>query len=102
MTTRPAPTTDDPMADRIAAVMRWGVIAAGTVFAVGLTLDLLRLSGPARVAAAVGCAVLVALPAARLVLMVRDFARRRDVAFTVITFGVLVLTAGSLVVGLLW
>lgn len=80
----------------IGEVLRFGTIASSTLFAVGLVMALagyrVELAGLLLNAALI---ILLATPAARVVVSVIEYIRERDWVFVVLTLVVLLALAGS-------
>jgi uncharacterized membrane protein len=80
----------------IGEVLRFGTITSSTLFAIGLAMALAgyrtELAGGLLSA---GLVMLLATPAARVVISVVEYVRERDWAFVVLTLIVLLALAGS-------
>jgi uncharacterized membrane protein len=84
----------------VGVVLRIGALVSTAILALGLAVALARPSsaaGPAVIRA--GLLVLLATPVARVIASVLDYARDRDWLFAALTFIVLVIVLGSLIVG---
>ena len=82
----------------IGAVLRFGTIASSTLFAVGLVMTLTGYRSEfARLLLEAGLLILIATPAARVVVSVIEYIRERDWLFVVLTLVVLAALGGSLV-----
>lgn len=93
-------SVDAPLALHIARLMSVGTTVAAALLTLGA---LLAITGPTRAATpllAAGCGLLVLLPAARLALMARHFAKLRDSRYTVVALVVLGLVAIGCSIGL--
>jgi len=94
--------------DRALATLLWyGTWAASALIAVGMLLDgWRRLGGPAGITAfghgvvKAGVALLIALPAARVLMLLAIFLRRRDRAYALITALVLAILGAGVLVGM--
>ena len=76
-----------------------GVLASTTCLAAGLVMTLVASdSGPARVLLSTGLVLLMATPAARVVLSAVSYARRRDWVFVVLTLIVLLQLLASVII----
>jgi uncharacterized membrane protein len=81
-------------------VLRVGSLTSTAILAVGLLLALVAPSfGPALAIIRVGLLVLLLTPVARVVASVFEYAKERDWLFALLTFVVLVIILGSLLVG---
>lgn len=92
---------DEPLARRIAALMRIGTAAASVLLSVGAALALLRPGVAATTLLAGGCALLVLLPVIRLVLMTGHYARLAQRRYALISIVVLAFVVASGVVGMI-
>ena len=82
----------------IGEVLRFGTIASSTLFAVGLVMTLTDYRSEfARLLLEAGLIILIATPAARVVISVIEYIRERDWVFVVLTLVVLAALGGSLV-----
>lgn len=97
--TPPAPGRDAALSRRLATLMRGGTAVAVALLGVGVILLAAGARLPSTLALAAGCTTLVLLPLARLVLMLRDFARRADTPFVVITAVVIGLVVAGAAAG---
>ncbi len=98
--------TKDEEADRLERllghVLRTGSIASTSILAIGLLLALLVPSfAPAHAIMQLGLFVLLLTPVARVVASVFEYTHDRDWLFASLTFIVLAIIIGSLVVGVL-
>ena len=96
----------DQEIDRLEAivgrVLRIGSIASASILAVGLLLTLAVPSfAPAQTITRFGLFVLLLTPVSRVVASVVEYSRDRDWLFTALTFVVLAIVIGSLLVGAL-
>jgi uncharacterized membrane protein len=97
------PPIHDPersLARRIAVLMRVGTVIAAVLLVIAVVLLSLGQQQIGMALAAAGCATLVLLPVARLVLMARHFARG-DRLFTLVSLLVLALVITGTVTALL-
>ncbi len=86
----------------VGRVLWWGSAASTSILAVGLLLALLFPSlAPAQTITRVGLFVLLLTPVARVVASVFEYVRDRDWLFAILTFAVLAIVVGSLLVGVL-
>ena len=84
--------------DMIGEVLRFGTIASSTLLAVGLVMTLTGYRSEfARLLLEAGLIILIATPAARVVVSVIEYIRERDWMFVVLTLVVLLALAGSVV-----
>jgi uncharacterized membrane protein len=82
----------------IGEVLRFGTIASSTLLAIGLAMTLARYrSELARVLLEAGLIILIATPAARVVVSVIEYIRERDWLFVVLTLVVLAALGASVV-----
>ena len=82
----------------IGEVLRFGTIASSTMFAIGLLMTLAKYqTAVARLLLDGGLMILLATPAARVMVSVVEYIRERDWAFVMLTFIVLLALAGSVV-----
>ena len=82
----------------IGEVLRFGTIASSTLLAVGLVMMLLGYRSEfARLLLEAGLIILIATPAARVVVSVIEYIRERDWVFVALTLVVLLALAGSVV-----
>jgi uncharacterized membrane protein len=82
----------------IGEVLRFGTIASSTLLAVGLVMTLTGYRSEfARLLLEAGLIILIATPAARVVVSVIEYIRERDWLFVVLTLVVLGALGGSLV-----
>jgi uncharacterized membrane protein len=82
----------------IGEVLRFGTIASSTLFAVGLVMTLTDYRSEfARLLLEAGLIILIATPAARVVISVIEYIRERDWVFVVLTLIVLLALGGSVV-----
>jgi uncharacterized membrane protein len=80
----------------IGAVLRLGTIGSSALFAVALVMALTgRRADVAQRLAAAGLVILLATPAARVVVSVIEYIRERDWTFVALTLIVLLALAGS-------
>ncbi len=80
----------------IGKVLRSGTIASSTLFAVGLLMTLAGYrSELARLLLEAGLIILIATPAARVVISVIEYIRERDWLFVILTLIVLLALGGS-------
>ena len=80
----------------IGRVLRFGTATSSTCFAVGLSLMILGGGGAlARVLLPAGLIILLATPAARVVVSVVEYVRERDWLFVALTLTVLLALAAS-------
>jgi uncharacterized membrane protein len=80
----------------IGRVLRLGTATSSTCFAVGLSLMILGGGGAlARVLLPAGLIILLATPAARVVVSVVEYVRERDWLFVALTLAVLLALAAS-------
>lgn len=85
----------------VGRVLRLGVLTSSACLAVGLVLELGGVgSGLARFLLTMGLSILLATPAARVVMSVADYARERDWLFVVLTLVVLLELAASVIAAL--
>ncbi len=83
-------------------VLRIGALASTSILAVGLLLTLVVPSfGPALTVTRVGLFVLLLTPVSRVVASVVEYTHDRDWLFASLTFAVLLIIVGSLLVGIL-
>ncbi len=83
---------------RIGEVLRFGTVASSTLFAVGLVMALAGYRSEfARLLLETGLIILIATPAARVVISVIEYIRERDWVFVVLTLVVLLALAASVV-----
>ena len=83
----------------IGRVLRLGVAASSMLLVVGLLLTLAHVAdGVARVVLAAAMVILLATPAARVVISVAEYIRERDWLFVALTLFVLLTLAGSVLV----
>lgn len=102
--TEDMPRSDDidrRLKGRIATLMRAGTLIATFTFVAGALLGWTGASVASTTAVIAGCGVLVALPIARLFVMIGSFARRKDTLSLGITGLVIVLILVSATTGLL-
>ncbi len=86
----------------VGRVLRIGSIASASILAVGLLLTLAVPSfAVAQTITRVGLFVLLLTPVSRVVASVVEYSRDRDWLFTALTFIVLAIVVGSLLVGVL-
>jgi uncharacterized membrane protein len=82
----------------IGEVLRFGTIASSTLFAVGLVMTLTDYRREfARLLLGAGLIILIATPAARVLISVIEYIRERDWVFVVLTLIVLLALGGSVV-----
>jgi len=82
----------------IGRVLRFGTATSSTCFAVGLSLMILGRGGAlARVLLPAGLIILLATPAARVIVSVVEYVRERDWLFVAFTLTVLLALAASVV-----
>jgi uncharacterized membrane protein len=82
----------------IGEVLRFGTIASSALLAVGLVMTLTGYRSEfARLLLEAGLIILIATPAARVVVSVIEYIRERDWMFVVLTLVVLLALAGSVV-----
>ena len=82
----------------IGEVLRFGTVASSSLFAIGLLMTLAGYRVElARTLLEAGLLILIATPAARVVVSVIGYARERDWTFVVLTLIVLLALAGSVV-----
>ncbi len=82
----------------IGKVLRSGTIASSTLFAVGLVMTLAGYrAGFARLLLEAGLIILIATPAARVVISIIEYIRERDWLFVALTVVVLLALAASVV-----
>lgn len=94
--------------DRALATLLWyGTWAASGLIAVGMLLESWhRLAGPAGIAAfgggvvKTGVALLIALPAGRVLMLLAIFLRRRDFAYALISALVLAILGAGVLIGM--
>jgi uncharacterized membrane protein len=96
----------DPEIDRLERilgyVLRIGSLASTSILAVGLALALLIPSfAPGHMIISIGLFVLLLTPVARVVASVVEYTSHRDWLFASLTFIVLVIILGSVLVGLM-
>jgi uncharacterized membrane protein len=85
----------------VGRVLRLGITASSVCLGVGLVLALTMVgAGPARVLLTTGLMILLATPAARVVVSAVDYAREHDCLFVVMTLIVLLELAASVVAAL--
>lgn len=77
----------------VAALLWWGTLGASSTIALGLVLHDLRV-------VSAGIVAFIALPAARVAIMVFAFARARDARAAAIATGVLLVLVAGFVLGL--
>jgi uncharacterized membrane protein len=90
----------DRLEHLVGAVLRIGTLASTVILALGLAMALAMPSstaGPVVIRA--GLLVLLATPVARVVASVVDYTRDRDWLFAALTFLVLVIVLGSVLIG---
>jgi uncharacterized membrane protein len=81
----------------VGTVLRAGMVVSSGCLAAGLVLTLSAKAAAANLFLELGIVVLLATPAARVLVSVADYARQRDWTFTFLTFIVLAeMTAGAL------
>ncbi len=86
----------------VGRVLRTGAIVSTSILAVGLLLTLAVPSfGPGSTITRVGLFVLLLTPASRVVASVVEYTRDSDWLFASLTFAVLAIVLGSLLVGVL-
>jgi uncharacterized membrane protein len=82
----------------IGEVLRFGTITSSTMFAIGLLMTVVRYQpAVAQLLLGAGLIILLATPAARVVVSVIEYIRERDWMFVVLTLIVLLALAGSVV-----
>lgn len=82
----------------IGEVLRFGTITSSTMFAIGLVMTVVRYQpAVAQLLLGAGLIILLATPAARVVVSVIEYIRERDWMFVVLTLIVLLALAGSVV-----
>jgi uncharacterized membrane protein len=82
----------------IGEVLRFGTITSSTMFAIGLVMTVVTYqTAVARLLLETGLIILLATPAARVVVSVIEYIRERDWIFVVLTLIVLLALAGSVV-----
>ena len=82
----------------VGRLLRLGITASSMCLGVGLALALSRAdAGVARLLLTIGMVILLATPAARVVVSVVEYARKRDWIFAALTLIVLLELAGSVV-----
>lgn len=80
----------------IGAVLRFGTLASSSLFAISLVMALASArAGLAQRLADAGLVILLATPAARVVVSVIEYVRERDWVFVALTLVVLLALAGS-------
>ncbi|MBP1634899.1 MAG: putative rane protein [Acidobacteria bacterium] len=95
------PGADARLERWLGVTLRAGVIAATTLLAIGLLLQLAGVGlGLAGLVSRVGLIVLMATPVARVVISVAEYASQRDWPFLALTLTVLAILAVSFLVGL--
>ena len=82
----------------IGRVLRLGVVASSILLAAGLLLTLVHVDRAAPVVLTTAIVILLATPAARVVISVAEYARERDWLFVALTLIVLLTLAGGVVV----
>lgn len=90
---------DRLLAHRIAVLMRWGTLTTSVLLVGGALLTWGGITPASSVVVVTGCAILVALPLLRLLLMLVDFARRADKSYVGIVFLVITLIAATAATG---
>lgn len=100
-TTAISAVEDEPLARRIAALMRIGTAAACVLLSIGAVLALLWPGPAATTLLTGGCALLILLPVIRLVMMAGYYARLAQKRYALISIAVLALVVASGVVGLI-
>jgi len=86
----------------VGRVLRAGSLGSTSILAIGLLLALVVPSfGPAHTITQAGLFVLLLTPVARIVASVFEYTRDRDWLFASLTFVVLAIVVGSLLVGVL-
>lgn len=98
--TSAAAVADRRLARNIAVLMRTGTAVASVLLTAGAVLMPLEADLPATILLTAGCGLLVALPVARLTMMVGHFARLADRRFVGITLAVIVLVVAGGAIGL--
>ena len=90
------PSTSANLEIRIGQVLRFGTIVSTILFAAGLMLALATtFADVARLLLQAALVILIATPAARVVLSVSEYVRERDWLFVALTLVVLLALAGS-------
>ena len=90
---RPPPAR---LAMMVGEVLRWGTVASSALFAIGLVMMLAGYRvGAAGLLLNAALIILLATPAARVVVSVIEYIRERDWVFVVLTLVVLAALAGS-------
>lgn len=80
----------------IGTVLRLGTVASTSLFAIGLLMTVAGYRpGLARMLLETGLIILIATPAARVIVSVIEYIRERDWVFVVLTLIVLLALAGS-------
>ena len=80
----------------IGAVLRFGSVASTLLFAIGLLMTVAGYRpGLARILLEAGLIILIATPAARVIVSVIEYIRERDWTFVALTLIVLLALAGS-------
>jgi uncharacterized membrane protein len=83
---------------RIGEVLRFGTMTSSTLFAIGLVMALVGYqAGLGQVLLQAALIILLATPAARVVVSIIEYARERDWLFVVLTLVVLAALGGSVV-----
>ncbi|WP_427870706.1 hypothetical protein [Leucobacter luti] len=100
-TTTESARGDQSLNRRIAILMRIGTSVACVLLSIGSVVTLLRPGVVATTFLAGGCALLVLLPAIRLVMMAEHFVRQSQARYALIAVVVFALVVASGVVGLL-
>ena len=101
MTEAPDPLTDG-LERAIGRVLRIGTVTSSICLALGLALTLAGYDeGLARLLAPAGMVILLATPAARVIVSIAEYVRERDWLFVALTLIVL-LTLGGSVVAAFW
>ena len=94
----PSRSASARLEEMIGEVLRFGTIGSSTLFAIGLVMTLAGYrSGVARPLLEAALVILLATPAARVVISVIEYIRERDWVFVVLTLVVLLALAGSVV-----
>lgn len=92
---------DRLLAHRIAVLMRWGTLATSVLLVGGALLAWGGMAPASSMVVVTGCAILVALPVLRLLLMLVDFARRADPSYVGIVLLVITLIAITAATGMI-
>lgn len=100
--TQDTPSTminDQPLASRIATLMRIGTVVASFLLTGGAVLLYTQMDRAATILLAGGCGLLILLPVVRLTMMAVHFTQLTDIRFVLITFAVVTFVIMGGVIG---